>query len=259
METTDAPYLSVIIPCYNEARRLPATLIDIDRYLSQTSFAYEILVVDDGSSDTTANIVEAMQSAIANLRVLRDVVNRGKGAAVRRGMLEARGTIRLFTDADNATSMDEFAKLQPYFEEGYEVVFASRAMPDSILDPPQPWYRQLAGRIGNLLFVRLINLPNVHDSQCGFKAFTARAAHDIFGRAKIDRFGFDIEALALARALKLRSKEVGVLWRDKPGSVFLTFGLRGYLQIWWENLRIRLYLMKGSYGLSRPVPDTETA
>ncbi len=255
----ETPYLSVIVPCYNEARRLPATLIDIDRYLSQTSFSYEILVVDDGSTDRTADIAEAMQSAIANLRILRDVVNRGKGAVVKRGMLECRGTIRLFTDADNATSMDEFAKLQPCFEEGYDVVFASRAMPDSILDPPQPWYRQLAGRIGNLVFVRLINLPSVHDSQCGFKAFTAQAAQEIFSRARIDRFGFDIEALALARALKLKSKEVGVLWRDKPGSVFLTFGLRGYLQIWWENLRIRLYLMKGSYSLSGPPTDTKTA
>jgi len=250
MPEIEKPYLSVVVPAYNESHRLPATLVDIDRYLGSAGFSYEIIVVDDGSKDGTADIAEKMGDAIKNLRVIRNAENSGKGAVVKQGMLEAKGSVRLFTDADNSTSMDEFVKLKPFLEEGYDVVFASRAMPESVLEPPQAWYRQLLGRMGNLFLIRAINLPGVHDSQCGFKAFTDRAAEEIFSKVKMERWGFDIEALVLAKHLGFKTKEVGVRWVDKPGTRFLSF--RGYLQIFTENLRIRLYLMRGVYGVSRP-------
>lgn len=248
-KTSEQPYLSVIIPVYNEARRLPTTLLDVDRWLATGGFAYEIIVVDDGSHDATADVAEKMQSAVQHLHVLRNEKNRGKGAAVRQGMLEARGAVRLFTDADNATSMDEFPKLQKYLNEGFDVVFASRAVPKSILEPPQPFVRRTMGKLANLI-IQVMNLPGVHDTQCGFKAFTAPAATTIFNEAKIDRFGFDVEALVLARTKRYRMQEVGVRWVDKAGGTVTPLA---YLQVFWENLRIRWWLLRGAYGAQKAV------
>ena len=153
------PYLSVIIPAYNEAKRLPLTLIDIDKHLKSADFSYEIIVVNDGSRDATPEVVERLSHLIDNLRLINQK-NTGKGGAVKRGMLEAKGDIRLFTDADNSTSIDQFSKMIPYLNDGYGVVIASRDIEGSQLIPPQPWHKRLMGNLGNL-FIQTLLLPGM--------------------------------------------------------------------------------------------------
>ncbi len=249
------PYLSVIIPAYNEAERIPLTLVDIDRHLRQRKFSYEILVVNDGSTDETAKIVKKMMPVIKNLKLMDNDVNRGKGAVVRQGMLLASGKYRLFTDADNSTSVDQFDKMIPYFsakggsasggEEGYDVVIGSRSVKGSRLDPPQPIYRQIPGKIGNLI-IQFLLLPGIWDTQCGFKAFTAEAAEKIFSIMKITKWGFDIEALALAKHLGFRMKEIPVRWINDP---FSHVRASAYLQVLLETCKIRWWLTTGKYEI----------
>src|SRR3989344_3750946 len=143
------PYLSVVIPAYNESKRLPLTLIDVDRHLSEQEYSYEILVVNDGSSDATAEIVNRFKPLIENLKLIDNPQNRGKGAAVRQGMLAAKGNWRVFMDADNSTSIIEFNKMMPYLDEGYEIVIGSRAVRGSKSNPPQLIHKNLAGKLGN--------------------------------------------------------------------------------------------------------------
>ncbi|MDP2598400.1 MAG: glycosyltransferase, partial [Candidatus Liptonbacteria bacterium] len=190
------PYLSVIIPAYNEAERIPLTLVDIDKHLSTAEYSYEIIVVNDGSKDKTAEVVRSMEKMIKNLKLVDNRENKGKGGVVRQGMLTARGKIRLFTDADNSTSVDQFNNMLPYFSTGgarppvsqddafgkssgrhetYDVVIGSRAMKGSKLDPAEPLYRQIPGKMGNI-FIQTLLLPGLWDTQCGFKAFTDEAA-----------------------------------------------------------------------------------
>ena len=241
------PFLSIIIPAYNEAERLPATLVDIDRHLSRADFAHEIIVADDGSKDVTPEVVERMAKTIKHLHLLRFEKNRGKGAVVRDGMLAAEGEYRLFTDADNSTSVDQFHNMLPYFSagggEGYDVVFGSRGLPESRLLPPQPLYRQIPGRLGNL-FIQALLLPGIKDTQCGFKAFTAAAAERVFRPMKIRRWGFDIEALSLAKRFGLRIKEMSVTWKNDLRS---TVKMSAYLQVLIETVKIRLWLWTGAY------------
>ena len=165
------PYLSIIIPAYNEAERLPQTLLDMDKRLSHVDYSYEILVVNDGSTDNTSAIVKNMAKMVKNLKLIDLKDNGGKGGTVRQGMLLATGKIRLFTDADNSTSIDQFEKMMPLFKEGYQVVIGSRAVKGAKLDPAEPWYRQIPGKAGNLLIQVVIGLWGIWDTQCGFKAF----------------------------------------------------------------------------------------
>lgn len=231
------PFLSVIIPAYNEASRLPLTLIDIDKHLSRQDFSFEVLVVNDGSQDNTAEVVKKLEPLLRNLKLIDNPQNRGKGYAVRQGMLAAKGSWRLFMDADNSTSIAEFLKMTPYFKEGYDVVIGSRAVRGSKLQPSQPFFRQLLGKIGNL-FIQLMILRGIWDTQCGFKCFSEEAAEKVFSRAKMDSWSFDIETLALARKLGYRIKEMPVTWSDnpstnvKPGAYFEV--LRDTIKIWWR-------------------------
>lgn len=239
------PYLSVIIPAYNEAQRLPLTLIDIDKHLSRVDYSYEILVVSDGSTDGTVQIVKNMMSTVKNLKLSDYPMNRGKGAVVRDGMLSAKGKIRLFTDADNSTSVDQFQKMMPFFKSGFDVVIGSRALKASVLDPAQPWYRQIPAKAGNLL-IQLLLLPGLWDTQCGFKAFTEEAAERIFTITKISQWSFDVEALALAKKLGFKIKEIPVVWKNAVGSKVRT---STYLKFFLEVFKIRLWLWANSYKL----------
>src|SRR5262249_47101475 len=189
------PALSVGIPAYNEAKRLPRTLDRVTASLRAQEPSFEILVVDDGSSDATAGCVQAR--ADPRVTVVRNETNRGKGYSVRRGMLLVGGARRLMTDADLSTPIEELARFQAHADEGYDVVIASRALAGANIEVRQPWYRENMGRVFNLL-VRLLVLPDLHDTQCGFKLFTARAAEVSFGAAKQDGFSFDVESLFLA-------------------------------------------------------------
>jgi len=212
-------YLSVIIPAYNEEMRLPKTLEEIDKYLSKQSYDYEILVVNDGSKDKTVEVAKSLIPKIKNLKVTGYEKNQGKGYAVRFGMLEAKGEYRIFTDADNSTSIDQVEKMWPYFKESYDTVIGSRDVKGAILDPPQPWLRQLIlGEGFKLIRKIIIGLWEIEDSQCGFKGFTDRAANEIFPRCKINRFAFDPEILIIAKKLGYKIKEIPVYWKNDPES-----------------------------------------
>jgi len=239
------PFLSVIIPAYNEAKRLSLTLIDIDRHLSKAEYSYEIIVDNDGSTDATADVVKRFSHLIKNLRLIENKENYGKGFVVRQGMLQAKGNWRLFTDADNSTSIDQFEKMLPFFKEGYEVVIGSRAVKGAILDPPQPWYKRILGRFSNWL-IQILLLPGIKDSQCGFKCFSEEAAEKIFSLAKIDRWGFDMEILALAKKLGYKIKEIPVIWKNDLRSA-VKFG--DYFSTFKDLLKITCWLKRNKYQL----------
>ena len=244
------PHLSVVIPTYNGAEVLPPTLVDIDHCLSEANYSYEILVVKDGSTDNTAEVVRRMAETIKNLRLVDNSENHGKGAAVRQGMLLAEGDIRLFMDDDNSTTIRDIAPMLPLFAQGIDAVIGSRAMQGAKLAKPEPWYRQLPGKMGNLV-IQVLLLPGLWDTQCGFKAFTAKAAEDVFSRSQMDRWSFDVEILALAKRLGYKIAETPVTWRNsavsriKPG-VYLKFLL--------EVCKIRAWLWLNHYDLS-PKPE----
>ncbi len=240
------PYLSVIIPAYNEAKRLPLTLIDVDKHLSEQEYSYEILVVDDGSTDATADIVDRFKPLIDNLKLVSGKENRGKGAAVRQGMAAAKGNWRVFMDADNSTAIIEFNKMLPYLDQGYEVVIGSRAVKGAKMNPPQVFYKRIFGWVGNL-FIQLILLRGIRDSQCGFKCYSQEAAERIFPHCRIDRWGFDIESLAIARKLGYDVKEMPVHWVNDHRS---HVSLKSYFQTLLEAIKIRWWLWKKSYKLS---------
>lgn len=230
-----APHLSVVVPAYNEEKRLARSLPVILDYLSQKSYTWEIVLVDDGSGDETSRVARELCSG-ANLLLLRNEPNRGKGYSIRRGMLEASGTYRLFSDADLSTPIEELETFWKYVEDGYSVVIGSRALPDSQLEVRQKASRELAGRVFNAA-VQTLLLPGILDSQCGFKLFTAEAAEKVFGRQELHGFAFDVEILLLARKMGYRVKEAPVRWIDSPASTVSTWrGLQGF----WDLLRLRL-------------------
>jgi dolichyl-phosphate beta-glucosyltransferase len=232
------PLLSVVIPAFNEVRRLPPTLEKIQRHLSGRP--HEILVVDDGSEDGTAE-----RAAAAGVTVLRNDGNRGKGYSVRRGMLAARGAHRLMTDADLSTPIEELDGLLAKMDEGYDVVIASRALPESNVEVRQPWYRENTGRLFNLC-VRMLALPGLQDTQCGFKLFSAAAAEQSFAPARLDGFSFDVEALFVARRRGFRIAEVPVTWRNDEATRVDTFkGAVAFLDL----ARIRLNDLRGTYDV----------
>ncbi len=246
------PYLSVIIPAYNEAERITNTLFDIDKYLSQADYSYEIIVVNDASKDNTAGVVNKLCSVIKNLRLIDNIDNKGKGGVVRQGMLESRGSIRLFMDADNSTKIEEFAKMQPCFKDGFKVVIGSRAIKESSVELKQPLLRRILGKMGNL-FIQIMAVGGIKDTQCGFKAFTDDAAEKIFSRLTIFRWGFDVEVLAIARLLKYRIKEVGIIWENDLRS---TVSASGYLHVLLEVVKVRINLWRKIYN--RVSDDYET-
>lgn len=240
------PYLSIIIPAYNEADRIPSTLVDMDRRLADVDYSYEIIVVNDGSTDNTAAIVRNMAKMVRNLKLVDAPANGGKGVAVRRGMLLAAGTIRLFADADNSTSVDQFAAMMPLFKEGAGVVIGSRTAHGAFLDPPEPWFRRIPGRIGNLVFQAVLGLWGIWDTQCGFKAFTADAAERIFTLSTVSGWGFDVEILALAKRMGYAIREIPVRWTNDTRS---HVHASAYLKVLRETGIIRWKLWRDEYRL----------
>lgn len=241
-------HLSVIIPAYNEAYTIPETLRRFQQYLAKKTFAYEILVVLDGPTDHTREVLQRVAPEIKNLKIVDRTVNRGKGYTVREGMLNASGHVRLFSDADNSTDIAHFDKMQPLFDRGYDVVICSRHPRDAEgagQVTPQAWYKRLLGKLGNL-FVQLVAVRGIWDTQCGFKAFRDRAAEKIFCQTIIDGWGFDVEALALARALNYRIGIVPACWINAPRS-HVKFS--GYLEVLWETVKVRQNLTSRKYKL----------
>lgn len=220
-DTSSRPFLSVVIPAYNEERRLPQTLERILGYLAQQPYASQVIVVDDGSRDRTAQIVQEIRATHPQVELIQND-HRGKGYAVRTGMLAARGRIVIFSDADLSTPIEEVAEILPWFERGYDIVIGSREGKGA-KRIREPFYRHLMGRIFNLV-VRVLTVHGIDDTQCGFKAFRDDVAHDVFARMKLygenarlvtDSMvtGFDVEVLFIGSKLGYRIKEVPVEWR----------------------------------------------
>ena len=224
--------LSVVIPAYNEEARLEPTLRAVIAYLEAEKPDFEIVVVDDGSSDGTAAVVREIASDEPRVRLVELGQNAGKGAAVRAGMLAAEGASVLFSDADLATPIEELAKLERAVAEGADIAIASRAADGADIRVRQHPLRELMGRTFNVM-VRLTGLGGLRDTQCGFKLFTRDAARDLFGRSEVDGFAFDVEILVLARG-RYRVAEVPVVWRHideskvSPGSD----AARMFLDLW---------------------------
>src|SRR5262245_44757165 len=239
-----APDLSIVIPAYNEAVRLPPTLARIIEYLEGRRLSYEILVVDDGSRDATASVAADGLAALgARGRLIRQPRNMGKGAAVRAGVLASRGHLVLFTDADLSTPIEELEKLERAHAAGAHLALGSRAVDRRTVERRQALGREILGRVFNLL-VRLVAVRGVRDTQCGFKLFTAEAAQAIFRQTRIDRFGFDVEVVALAQRRGLRMVEIPVRWANDPDSrVGLVQGAKAFL----DPLRVRLRILVGAY------------
>ena len=241
-------YLSIIVPAYNEAARLPGTLKRIQEYLSRSSMSAEIIIALDGPTDATLETAHRATRDLPQFKILDRRVNRGKGYTVKEGMLAASGQIRLFCDADNSTDIAHFDKMMPLFDQGYDIVIASR----NALDAPgalqvvsQAWYKRAIGRMGNRI-VQLAAVPGIWDTQCGFKAFRADAAQRIFAQTTIDRWGFDIEVLALAQRLGYRIGIVPARWlNDDRSHVKLT----DYLHVLGDTFAVRRNLLTGKYKL----------
>ena len=242
-------YLSWIIPAYNEERRISKTLGEVDAYLRSRNFSggYEIVVVNSASTDRTAEIVLGLMAELPCLK-LSEVVNLGKGLAVQHGMRLARGAIRLFADADNSTPPRYFDDMAPLLARGYDVVISSRDpkdAPGAARDVKEPWYREILANLGNLV-IQIFGVWGVWDTQNGFKAFTARAAEDIFSRTRIHGCAFDIEVVALARRLGFRIGIIPIHWRHDPDSR-LTIGV--YLEVLIDVFRIRWNLLSNKYRI----------
>jgi len=209
--------LSVIVPAFNEERRLPPTLVDMVDHLDEWGKSYEIIVVDDGSTDETPTVVEKFARLRPQVRLIRLPANRGKGAAVKTGMESAYGARRLFADADGSTPFGEIRRLMEQLDSGADVAIGSRALASQATRVQTVWYRKVLGRIFNGT-VNLLLLPHIADTQCGFKLFTAAAAREIFHRQTVSRFSFDVEILYIARRLGLEVVEVPINWTNVPGS-----------------------------------------
>lgn len=237
--------LSVIIPAYNEEKRIGSTLKSIDEYLRRQSYDYEILVVSDGSRDNTAGLVRGLEQEVVGLRLIDNKDNRGKGYVVKQGMLEAKGDLCLFTDADNSTSIDHLDKFLPYINEGYSVIIGSIGVSGhKVASGSEPGWRRILGKLGNL-FIQIMAVPGIHDTQRGFKLFKAEAVNKIFPKLTITRWGFDIEVLALAKKFGYKIKEIPVDWKNDPNS---KVGLRAYFQVLLETVKIRWNLIMGVYN-----------
>jgi len=209
--------LSIIIPAFNEEKRISTTLESINRYFRDKLYQYEVIVVANRCTDNTVNLVKSFEARFKNLELIDLGPRGGKGLAVKVGMQTARGEYLLFMDADNSVHIEEIEKFWPSFNKGYDVVIGSRYINGSRVINPQPWYRYVLGRVANLV-VRLILLPNIRDSQCGFKVFKKDAAKFIFGKQEIYKWGFDSEILVLAKKYNYSIKEQPITWGDVKGS-----------------------------------------
>ena len=237
--------LSVVIPAYNEEHRIGSTLERIVSYLSRRGHPFEILVVDDGSTDGTSRVVEDFKALRADfgLRVLHNPANRGKGFSVRRGMLEAVHGYALLTDADLSAPIEEVAKLEREVIEGScDIAFGSRDLPGSDIQIHQPWLRENGGKLFNWAVRRLLGIP-FRDTQCGFKLFRMSSCRLLFERQRITGFSYDVEILCLAWNSRLALREIPIVWNHDAGSKvsFFRDGLRmmiDVLRIRWSHQRL---------------------
>lgn len=237
-------YLSVVIPAYNEEKRIAKTIKDICNYLNAQDYSWELIVVDDGSKDKTIDVSKAARGDNP-LRVLENEVNRGKGYTVIRGCLAAKGKYVLFTDADQSTPIQEVEKLlKALEEEGYDLAIGSRGLDRSTIKKHQPWMRETMGRVFNLIVQALV-VRGFKDTQCGFKCFRREAAQEVLPRQVIRGFSFDVEAIFIAVKLDYKVKEIPVDWYDDPSST--VHPIKHSIQMFRDVVNIRRNNKKGVY------------
>jgi dolichyl-phosphate beta-glucosyltransferase len=236
-------FLSLIIPLYNEENRFEEPLPSVFEYCSSYG-RHEILFVDDGSTDATSHKLSAIAADCPSVRIIRLPENRGKGAAVLAGLLDARGELHLFSDADFSTPITEADKLLDNISSGYDIAIGSRGLAESNIVEAQPWYREAAGKMGNLLARSLLPL-DIEDTQCGFKMLTERASRLIAPRLHIPGFAFDMEMLVIAQQQNLAIAEIPVIWRNVLGSKVRAIH---NFQVLRDLLRIRYRVALGAYS-----------
>src|SRR5437762_2947358 len=241
----ESPIYSIIIPAYNEGQRIAATLEKIIAYVSQQRWQAELIVVNDGSTDNTVEVVNSFKSRAPYLRLVENPGNRGKGYSVRNGMLHASGDILLFTDADLSAPIYEAEKLFRAIEDGADVAIGSRWLNRELQKERQPIHRELLGRAFNIA-LRIVLGLSYKDTQCGFKAFTREAAQRIFPNLKIERWGFDPEILFLANRLKLKVVEVPVEWSHDERSHISP--MKDGIRMLGEMVKVRLNSVGGKYS-----------
>jgi dolichyl-phosphate beta-glucosyltransferase len=235
--------LSVVIPAYNEEHRIGKTLESVGDFLGKQNFDYEILVVNDGSKDDTANVVKEQETKIKNLRLVDNVENHGKGYVVKQGMLEASGDVRLFMDADNSTTVDQVLPFLPYFDQGHDIVVGSRRIKGANIAVKQGIFRDFLGGVFRFI-VHTLAPVGVTDTQCGFKAFSGKAAQAVFPKQTIFRWAFDVEILTIARKQGLKIKELPITWVNDGDS---HVKLSGMVNMLLEVVEVRLNIWSGKY------------
>jgi glycosyltransferase involved in cell wall biosynthesis len=237
-------HLSVVIPAFNESKRIGATLEAVGSWLAAQAFASEIVVVDNRSTDGTADIARSYHARFPFLRVIEEK-RPGKGYAVTAGMLFATGEVRLFMDADNSTSVDHYERMRPFLDQGYDIVIGSLAVPGAqiVRGGGEPPWRVVLGKLGNL-WIQLWAVPGIWDTQRGFKVFSAAAANTIFNRMTTFGWGFDVEVLAIARARGFRIKEVPVTWNNPPDT---RVNIWTYPHVLMETVGVGLNRLVGRY------------
>jgi len=236
----------VVIPAFNEAERIGATLKKIHEYLLTKNYRSEIIVVDDGSTDNTRRVVRKTAQEIPLIRLLENGVNRGKGYSVRAGVLHSHGKVILFSDADLSTPIQEVEKLADWVNKGYDVAIGSRALPGSDILVRQERPRELMGKTFNRL-VQLLTVSGIRDTQCGFKLFKKKAARDLFEKQTIWGFGFDVEILFIASKNGYRIKEVPIKWINSPDS--RVHMVKDSFSMFCDLVRIRTRYLTGKYKL----------
>ncbi len=246
----ESPTSSIVLPAYNEAERIAVTLDKVMRYAEQRGGRTEVIVVNDGSTDHTADIVREQAGRHPSLRLVENPGNRGKGYSVRSGMLHARGDVLLFSDADLSSPIEEADKLFAAIQAGADIAIGSRWVRTELQVKRQPIHRQLMGRMFNQA-LRLILGMNFKDTQCGFKAFNRRAAEVVFPQQRIERWGFDPELLYLAKRSNLRIEEVPVAWSHREGTRI--HPVRDGLRMFAELFKIRWNAIRGKYSMHRAV------
>lgn len=246
-----APYLSVVLPVFNEGQVLDRNLDRLVAFLEEQQYggaeldrSFEIVAVDDGSRDDSRAILDARAAADPRLRVLGFEQNRGKGAAVRDGMLAARGSYAVFMDADLSTPLEEFGPLVAALESGYDAVLGNRRSPGSQIERHQPWLRETLGK-GFTLLTQLLLVPGVHDFTCGFKGFRRDAARTVFSRSTLDRWAFDAELVVIISEQGLRLAQVPVRWKHEDDTKVRV--LSAATRALFDLLRVRVRRMRGLY------------
>ena len=234
-------YLSIIIPAYNEANRIGPTLDAISEYLKQRDFTYEIIVVDDGSTDQSVSVIEKYRLLFSNFISLKNEKNRGKGYSVKRGMLSACGEYRLFMDADHSVKIDNFDNFLNETKKGADIVIGSIELPGSEIKDNNQWYRRILGKMSKKL-IQFVIAPGIYDTQRGFKLFTKKSIDIIFPKQTITRWGFDIELITIAIQHNLKIKEVPVIWLNGKDS---SVGVGAYLTTFAELVKIKINSWQG--------------